>query len=145
MSKDETEVAETEAPKKSKKKLLMIIVIAIVVLGGGGGAYFMFAGGGEEPAPEAGEVIKLDAITINLAEGHYLKLGLALQATADVSEAPDGSKALDLAIHEYTDMEISELSTAKGRDAAKAELLENIKEAYEDEIMNIYFTQFVTQ
>ncbi len=151
MSKDEKETAG--APKKSKK-MLMIIVIALVVLGGGGaGAFFMLKGDSAEAAaePVKGAVVTMDnALTINLAEGHYLKLGFALQATEEAGAVEiDMSEAIDLAIDQYTGMEIAELETAKGREAAKAELLEKIEKVYNVEdkhiIMDIYFTQFVTQ
>lgn len=144
----------TEAPKKSKK-MLMIIVIALVVLGGGGGgAFFMLRGDSAEAAPEApvkGVVVPMEnALTINLAEGHYLKLGFALQATEEAGETEiDLAEAIDLAIDQYTGMEIAELETEKGREKAKAELLEKIEKVYNVDgmhiIMDIYFTQFVTQ
>ena len=153
MSKDEKDTA-AEAPKKSKK-MLMIIVIALVVLGGGGaGAFFMLKGDSAEAAAEApvkGAVVTMEnALTINLAEGHYLKLGFALQATEEAGEVEiDMAEAIDLAIDQYTGMEIAELETTKGREAAKAELLEKIEKVYNVEdkhiIMDIYFTQFVTQ
>ena len=153
MSKDSKDTA-AEAPKKSRK-MLMIIAIALVVLGGGGaGAFFVFAGGSAEAAAEApvkGAVVTMDnALTINLAEGHYLKLGFALQATEEAGEEEiDMSEAIDLAIDQYTGMEVGELETTKGREAAKAELLEKIEKVYNVEdkhiIMGIYFTQFVTQ
>jgi flagellar FliL protein len=149
----ENEAAEA-APKK-KSKLLLMIIIAVVALGAtGAGAYFLLKGDDPEAAaaaehPEPGEVVKLDAVTINLADGHYLKLAFALQATADAAEAPDGSKALGIAIDTYTGKEIAELSTPKGRDAAKAEFLEKVKKAYVHEeketVMDLYLTQFVTQ
>ena len=40
----------------------------------------------------------MDPISINLAGGHYLKVGIALQATIDAHEAPEGSHAQDLAV-----------------------------------------------
>jgi flagellar FliL protein len=153
MSKDDKE-ATAEAPKKSKK-LLMIIVIAVVLLGGGGaGAFFMLSGDSAEAAaeePVKGAVVGIEeAITINLAESHYLKLGFALQMTEEAGEEEiDTAEALDLAIDQYTGMEIGELETEKGRTAAKQELLEKIEKAYNVEdkhlVMGIYFTQFVTQ
>ena len=146
MSKDETETAE--APKKSSKNLVIMILAAVLLIGGGAGAYLtLFSGKAEaaEEKPEPGEVVTLDAITINLADGHYLKLGMALQASADVEEPPSGAKALDLAIEAYTGVKVAELSSTKGRDHAKAELLEKVKHAYENEVYDIYFTQFVTQ
>jgi flagellar protein FliL len=144
-----------EAPKKSKKKMLLIIIIAVVVLGGGGaGAYFMFFRGDAEPKveePVKGTVVAMEnAITINLADAHYLKLGFTLQLTEAASaHAPEIDQAIDLAIDQYTGMKVAELETEKGREAAKKELLEKIEKAYEHEgeqyVMGIYFTQFVTQ
>jgi len=91
----------------------------------------------------------LDAITINLADGHYLKLKLTLQATADVAEAPDGSKALDAAISLYSNRPMAELLTNEARDKSKAELKAAIIKAYTvdkvEEIMDVYFTTFVIQ
>ena len=143
-----------EAPKKSKK-MLMIIVIALVVLGGGGaGAFFMLTGDSAEAAeekPVKGAVVGMDnALTINLADGHYLKLAFTLQATEEAGEAEiDNAEAIDIAIDKYTGMKIAELATEKGRTAAKAELLEEIEKVYNVDdthiIMDIYFTQFVTQ
>ena len=142
-----------EAPKKSKK-MLMIIVIALVVLGGGGaGAFFMLKGDKAEakPQPKKGIVTAIDTdLTINLADGHYLKLGFALQETEDAgTEAVDTSEAINLAIDQYTGKSVAELSTEKGREAAKDELLEKIKKAYQEDgtdlIMDIYYTAFVTQ
>ncbi len=140
-----------EAPKKSKK-MLIIIVAAVVLLGGGGGAFFMLKGSSKaEAAPKKGIVTAIDsAITINLTDGHYLKLGFSLQQTADSgATAVDTSEALNLAIDEYTGKTVAELSTEKGRDAAKAELLTQIVKAYTvdgtKDVMDIYFTSFVTQ
>ncbi len=148
MSKTEKADADEAAPK-GKKKLLTIVLAAVLLLGAGGGGYFMLAGGSAEAAeaeaPVLGAVVPLEPVTINLADGHYLKMAFALQAIEEVTHEPEGSKAMDLAISQYTDMKIAELSTAKGREAAKKELVEKIKKAYHDEVVDIYFTQFVTQ
>ena len=151
MSKDDKETA-TESPKKSSK-MLMIIVLAVVLLGGGGaGAWFFFIkGDAAEAAPVKGAVVAIEeTMTINLADAHYLKLGFALQMTEEAGEEKlDTSEATDLAIDQYTGMEIAELETEKGRLKAKEELLEKIEKAYNIEdkhlVMGIYFTSFVTQ
>jgi flagellar FliL protein len=142
-----------EAPKKSKK-MLMIVVIALVVLGGGGAGAFLVLKGDSaqgQPAPKKGVVTAIENdLTINLSDGHYLKLGFALQETEEAgTEAVDTSEAINLAIDEYTGKSVAELSTEKGRETAKAELLEKIKKAYREDgtdmIMDIYYTAFVTQ
>jgi len=140
--------AGEDAPKKKSKKLLIIVLGAVIMLGGGGGAYAMMGAGDKaeaEPKPEPGVVVALDAVTINLADGHYLKIKIALQATADVAEEPDGSKALDRTISYFSDRKIAELSSHEGREKAKEELVKEVSEAYEGEIMDIYFTEFVMQ
>ena len=151
MSKDDKETP-AEAPKKSKKKLMIIVIAVVVLLGGGAGAYFMFFTGPEVvPPPKKGAVVAMDtALTINLADGHYLKLAFTLQATEENGETEiDNAEAIDIAIDKYTGMEIGELETEKGRQAAKAELLHEIETVYNVDdahiIMDIYFTQFVTQ
>src|SRR5947208_11442496 len=107
-----------EAPKKKSKKLLIIIGAAVLLLGGGGaGAYFAFLGKPSKPAlPEPGKVVPLDAVTMNLAEGHFLKLKISLQATAKAAELPDGSKALDIAIDQFSNRSVAELSSNEARD-----------------------------
>ncbi|GGL47309.1 flagellar basal body-associated FliL family protein [Planomonospora parontospora] len=136
-----------EGGKKSKKTLFLAGGVVLVLAAAAAAYFLLFAGGGEEkePAPEPGAVAALDAITINLADGHFLKLKLALQATAEVAEAPDGSKALDLAIDQFSNKAVDELSSDKARNLAKQELVEKVEKAYEGEIMDIYFTEFVMQ
>jgi flagellar protein FliL len=135
--------AEAPPKKKSKKKLVMMLVPVLLVAGGG---YFMLGRkSGPPPAPKPGEVVVMESITVNLAGGHYLKLGLALQAPATAHEAPDGSRALDIAIEEFSNRSIEELSSQKERIHLKEELREKVIEAYEHEVMDVYFTEFVMQ
>jgi flagellar FliL protein len=149
-----SEEKSAEAPKKSKKMLMIIVIALVVLLGGGGaGAFFMLKGDKAEakPEPKKGIVTAIENdLTINLADGHYLKLGFALQETEEAgAEAVDTSEAINLAIDQYTGKSVAELSTEKGRESAKGELLEKIKKAYVEEdkelIMDIYYTAFVTQ
>jgi flagellar FliL protein len=150
MSKDEKDTAE--APKKSNKMLMIIVVAVVALLGGGAGAFFMLKGDSAEAAPpEKGAVVAIEnALTVNLADGHYLKVGFALQQTADAEgHELDPSEALNLAIEEYTGKTVAELSTEKGRTHAKEELLKKIVEVYTEDkkqmVMDLYFTTFVIQ
>lgn len=154
MAKDDVKETPAEAPKKKSKKLLIIIIAAVVVLGGGGaGAFFMLKSdkATAAPAPVKGIVTPLDdALTINLADGHYLKLNFSIQQTADSGkEAVDTSEAKQIAIDIYTGKTVAELSTEKGRDAAKEEMVHEMVKAYTvekvQEVMDVYYTAFVTQ
>ncbi len=150
-SKKDTKAAaaDGEEPKKGRKKLLVIALVLLVGLGAG--AYFLFfAGSGEAKAdaPEPGEVVKLDPIAVNLAGGGYLKIGIALQMTADSAgghegSGPDGSKALDLVISTYSGAQPADV--AANREALKEALQHEVEEAYEGEVMGIYLTEYVTQ
>jgi flagellar protein FliL len=138
-------VPDGDAPKKSKKKLIIIVVLVILV--GGVGYKFTLGKGAPaaKPALVAGKVVPLESINLNLAGGHYLKLGLALQATTLATEDPDGSKALDIAIALLSNRSLTEIATTPDRAKYKKELVTKVKEAYEDEVMDVYFTEFVTQ
>lgn len=93
----------------------------------------------------AGVVVELNPITINLADGHFLKLGIALQADVKAGEEVTGAKALDLAIAQLSGKTVTELSTKDGREKAKEHLVEAVTEAYEKEVYDVYFTEFVYQ
>lgn len=146
------EKAATEEPaeKKSKKKLLAIAVVAVVAVAAA--AWFFLLRGGEAEAveePHPGAVLPMEPVTLNLADGHFLKLGLALQLTDTAGgghgSAPDGSKALDLAIALLSNREVAELSSSEAREKVKAELAHEVEEAYHGDVMDIYFTEFVMQ
>ena len=146
-------VDEEKGKKKGSKKKLLII--ALVVLLAGGAAYWFLlkpappADGAaavvEEPAPEPGAVVVVEPISLNLADGHYLRIGIGLQLTADVAEEPDTARALDLVVALFSQRAVAEVTTTEGRDALKAELLRQLEEAYEGEVMDVYFTDYVTQ
>ncbi|GAA3450632.1 flagellar basal body-associated FliL family protein [Dactylosporangium matsuzakiense] len=152
MAKDDEKTTEEAPAKGGKKKLIIIAAIALVaLLGGGFAGYKIFSPKKveAEPAPTPGVVSVLDAITINLADGHYLKLKMTLQATTEAAEAPDGSKALDIAIELFSNQSQDKLLTAEGREAAKKELVARVVKAYTEdkkkEVMDVYFTTFVIQ
>jgi len=149
MSKTSAASDEADAPKKSKKKLIIILLAAVLLLGGGGGAYLMLGSGGKpaaKPKPKPGVVVPLDAITVNLAGGHYLKIHMALQMTLDAgAEKLDGSQALDLTVAEFSNRNMADFAATEGRNKSKEKLLKAVEEAYEGKIMDIYFTEFVMQ
>jgi flagellar protein FliL len=119
--------------KGGKNKIVMIVPLVLLVAAAG---WFFFLRGGDDaaakelPPPEAGEMLEVEPITINLAGGHFLKLGMGLQVVKGAHEAPSSAKALDLAISQFSGKTIAELSSAEGREKNKAELTARIKLAY---------------
>jgi flagellar protein FliL len=140
-----------EGGKKSKKKLLIIVLVLVLA---GAGAYMMLGKSKKAAAPVApvkGTVLALDSITMNLADGRFLKLGMALQFTQEGSvsgeghAALDGSQALDLAIAQLSNKPIISLNSAAARFQAKEKLVKAITKAYDGAVMDVYFTEFVMQ
>ncbi len=132
MAKDDE---KAEEPKKSGKGKLIIMIVPVLLLIAGGVYFFVLKPDKAEatttlPEPKPGAVVQLDPITINLAGGHFLKVGMALQPTATAGEEVSGAKALDLAIGEFSGKTLDDLSSAKGRTEAKDELVARIKLAY---------------
>ena len=148
--------ADGDAPKGGKKKLLIIALVAVLAIGAGA-YFFLFSGSGEaaaDPASEAGSVVlAVDPVAINLAGGSYLKLGFALQFSVAYDEAsggghgggaePDGSKAMDIAIAQFSGAALADVQN--NREAMKAALQEAIVHAYHGDVYEIYYTEYVTQ
>ncbi len=130
--------------KKSKKKMIIIIVVALLVVGA---AYHFLLGSKPKKAgpPKPGAVVTMDDTTLNLTDGHFLKIKIALQAVVGAPATIDTSKASDLMISEFTGQSMATLSNATARNKLKSELLTKIEAAYPKDFMGIYFTEFVMQ
>jgi len=133
--------AEPKGGGKLKKILILVVLLAVV----GGAVWFFFLKPKPVEAPKPGEVVALEPIQVNLAAGHYLRVGVALQLTADVKEELDGSKALDATIGVFSGLEMESVLAPKERGHLKKELLKELEHLYEGEVMDVYFTEFVTQ
>jgi flagellar protein FliL len=145
MSEKKTD-AEDEAPAKGGKKKLFVILAVVLVAAAGAAYFFLFSGTSEAAPPEPGEVLTLDPVAVNLAGGGYLKIGVALQFTADAAGeggAPDGAKATDLIISTFSQAKPADVNGA--RDALKQALQKKIVEAYKGDVIEIYYTEYVTQ
>lgn len=167
---DGSEPANTST-KSSSNNLIPAIIVALGLVGAG----FLFGGGGggetaqAADAPPAhkpveaaevathGPVQNLEPITLNLADGHFLKIGLALQL-AELEGEGHGSgeelpaaKALDIAITELGSHTMDELSSPKARELVKKKLTDQVGKAYVDPVTHaplvtkVYFTEFVMQ
>jgi len=138
---------DAEAAPKSKKKLIIIVAAVVLLLAGGGAFYFLGVKKGPAAAPKdvAGVVVPLEPIQINLSGEHYLRIGISLQMTTTAGAEADGGKALDASIAVFSGKTVAEVNDTKARTKLKAELLKQIRELYEKTVMDIYFTEFVTQ
>ncbi|KRB79966.1 hypothetical protein ASE01_00165 [Nocardioides sp. Root190] len=124
-----------------RTKLIGILVLVIAV---GAAGWYFFLRPTPESAPKPGEVVKVEPIQVNLAGGHYLRLGMALQLTETAHEV-DGSKALDAAIGVFSGMAVGEINKPEAREELRKELEKELDHRYHGDVMAVYFTEFVTQ
>lgn len=156
---------DTSAPTESKKgrKRLVVVLLAVVIVAA---ALFvgrpMLLGSGSDATakpgkPEPGPIVSLEPMTLNLADGHFLKLGLALQLTKEAgaeagpsegesaSPAVDGAPAQDAAITVLGERTYAALLAPGGRTRAQQALQKEVDTRYEHKVMRVYFTEFVMQ
>jgi flagellar FliL protein len=161
----ETTETDTSTPAKKKggkRKIMLIGLVAVIAVGGffGKGMLGGSAAAEESTTTAPGPVITLSSITLNLADGHFLKLGLALQmappepgaaaeeghgAAAEDDPTRGFAPALDLAIQVFGSRNMGQLLPPEGRQAAVAELVTKLHERYHGEIEGVYLHEFVMQ
>ena len=173
-AKPDGDATQAPAKKRGHGNLIPAIVVAVGLLGGG---FFMGKSPAAPPAAQAhadekkehkaepevkeeathGPVQNLEPITLNLADGHFLKIGLALQLAeveggghAAAEELPS-AKALDIAISLLGEHTMDALASPKARELVKKELSKRVSAAYTDPLTHeplvtkVYFTEFVMQ
>lgn len=144
--------AASAEPAKKKKPMLLVVVL-VLALAGGGGWYFLKGSSGDaaaaEPVVEEGPVVDLEAMTLNLSDGRYLKIGMSLEVTEEAAAASEegvnGAKARDAAITILGQHTYDQMLVPKQRAAAIKELSSEIEERYEGDVLHVYVTEFVMQ
>jgi flagellar protein FliL len=171
--KDPAETAPEESPKKSKKVKMIAGVVCLAIAAGA--AYTLGSKSSTPPAAGVGEsttttvliqkpgclttstdeapigTVTLPSMSINLADGHYLRVTLALGMCDDaVVPTPeeflsDAAPARDIAVETLSGRTMAELSIEQSRTLVKDDLTAKISAAYPGEIYVIYFVEFVMQ
>ncbi|HET6873782.1 MAG TPA: flagellar basal body-associated FliL family protein [Acidimicrobiales bacterium] len=149
---DASEGGDGEKQPKSKKKLIIILVAVLLV---GGVGYLKFGKKSTKSAAAAanGPITTLDPVTINLADGHLLQVGVAVQMTtyADKKKlATDTPKMTDAVISVFSAWTYSNLLGEAGHDRARAEVVAKLQTVFPPikghaEVAGIYYTTFVMQ
>jgi flagellar FliL protein len=126
-----------------KRSRWMILLAGLLVVAVAGSGWFFLLKPEPSTEPVVGEVMTLEPVQLNLASGHYLRVGLGLQLVegADVN----GIKALDAAITTFSGLPLSEVSLPDQRERLRNTLLAELDEVYEGDVLAVYFTEFVTQ
>ncbi len=171
-SEDASEESEGESGGGGGgSKLMPAAMISIALVAAG---YFV-GGRGGSPAPAAEAptttvheepqvetVVDLEPVNVNLAGGHYLRVAISIGMAAHHEESGEASAgghggdaetatteptapAADLVLSTFAGKTIDELSTLEGRIAARDHLHEGLKEFYGEDVVTVFFTEFVMQ
>jgi flagellar protein FliL len=138
---DQEEPQQQESSPGRRKKVL-ILAVALVVVAAAAWWFLLRPSGTSEPQP--GAILPLESTQINLADGHYLKIGIALQLVEGAGEV-DGSKALDATIDLFSGQSVADISRSETRKTLKRKLSAQLEDRYDGDVMGVYFTEFVTQ
>lgn len=147
------EAGPAAAKEKKGSKALVLLIVLLVVMNAAVLGFLLLKPGTSaapeptpEPTVEVGEVVAGESpLSVNLARGHFLRIGFALQLSAEVEEV-DLSEARDAVIDLYSGKEMSEVNSPEGRKVLKEALLVNLKERYgETVILDVFLTEYVTQ
>lgn len=161
--KDQGEAPDAVEAGGGKRK---VILLAVVMIGVGAILGGKVLGGGGTPTAGAattttteppGMITTIDAITLNLADGRFLKLGLAFEVHHDATypvvhgEAePDEithgfAREIDAAITLLSGYTYDQLAGPEGKADAKTKLLEQVRALSDDAVKDVFFHEFVMQ
>lgn len=109
-------------------------------------------GGASAPLAEIGPMFPLDTFTVNLLSEsgrRYLKVEMNLELGGEeLAVELDSKKAVirDIVIRLLSSKSLEEISTAKGKEKLKEQIVDQLNMRLRDgRINNVYFTEFVVQ
>ena len=157
-------MGDAPAATNGTSRLVWATVAAGILAGGG---YVLSDYGNErtgvsdDPAPTStsstapvdGTIVRLPPTTVSLADGGFVKLGLAVHVVGAAAEpvkddhaaSARWARVLDLTISTFADRTADELTVGERRDALREELRRRIDDAYNGTIDAVYFTEFIVQ
>ena len=131
-----------------KKFLLFLVVVSIFA--GGGGVLFYFLQKGESEHQDIStslRIMELEPVVINLSDGHYIRIAIALGYTGDESELKNKLPAVnDVLITTVGAMSSKELISPEGKELLKENLLLKINSVLSKvQVRNIFYREFIVQ
>ncbi len=175
MAEETTEEVVEKKSGGNMVLIIIVVLLVLLLIGGGVAAYFLLSGDDEAmaadnqaAAPKTAKIKKrskrssdyltigpmypMDQFVVNLLSengSRYLKVKLDLEMDKqELSAELDKKKPLirDIIIRTLSSKTFEEVSTMKGKDKLKDEIVNKINDVLADgQIKNIFFTEFVVQ
>ncbi len=139
-------------------KPIIIIVAAVLLLGGGAGGYYFFVRAKKPaiakkvapPPPPKLAYVDVKEMTMRLADAsseHYIKLSPVLGVPEAKSDEM-GEKlpvVRDRIVTVVTARSAADLSTPAGKDKLKADLMNVLHKDFHDDVVDIYFSDYLVE
>jgi flagellar FliL protein len=139
------------------KKLIIIIAAVLLIGGGGAGYYFLLTpkkpAVAKKPAPRPPvklAYVDVKEMTLRLADAgteHYIKLGPVLGVPATKSEEIEEKLPIvrDRIVTVVTTRSSTELATAAGKDKLKSDLIGVLHHDFHEDVVEIYFSDYLVE
>lgn len=138
---------DAAAKRKGMSLKVKLAALLVLLLVGGAVAKFTVLASPAKPAgkvaPAKGPVLPMDEMTLNLADGHYLRMKIALQTAKGTSEEFDTSEAAQALIDTYSNQTVAGLTGDAARNKAKQQFLDKLSKLYPKKFLDAYYTEFV--
>ncbi|QIR76930.1 flagellar basal body-associated protein FliL [Sulfurospirillum diekertiae] len=173
---EDGDVTVEKKPKGNMVLIIVIVLLVVILIGGGAAAFLLLGSSHEEAAATTtsqqdvktekkkttskkstdhlaiGPMYPMAQFIVNLLSesgNRFLKVSIDLELSdPKLQPEMDHKKSLirDIIIRTFSSKTFEEISTLKGKDKLKDEVLDKINENLSDgQVKNIYFTDFVVQ
>ena len=173
---EDGDVTVEKKPKSNMVLIIVIVLLVVILIGGGAAAFLLLGSSHEEAAATTtsqqdvkaekkktsskkstdhlaiGPMYPMAQFVVNLLSesgNRFLKVSIDLELSdPKLQPEMDHKKSLirDIIIRTFSSKTFEEISTLKGKDKLKDEVLDKINENLSDgQVKNIYFTDFVVQ
>ena len=155
--------SKTTEGSNGSKRMIVVIALCVVIAGAGFVLGGRMTGSGtvvpeeavaEAPEPTIDVIVELEPLNVNLADGHYLRLAIAIGLTGHAEGGGHGSEdeppietapASDLVLTTFAGRQMSQLATPEGREQARSDLHAGLVGFYGEDVVTVLFTEFVMQ
>jgi len=171
---EDGDVAVEKKPKGNMVLIIVVVLLVVLLIGGGAAAFFLLGSHDEAAGAPVQQEVKAEKkkssskkptdhlaigpmypmaqFVVNLLSesgNRFLKVAVDLELSdPKLQPEMDHKKSLirDIIIRTFSSKTFEEISTLKGKDKLKEEVLDKINENLSDgQVKNIYFTDFVVQ
>ena len=130
------------------KKFLLFLLAMFVFVGGGGVLFYVLHNVEEgQITSNSFKIMELEPIVINLSDGHYIRIAIALGYTGEETELKSKLPAInDILITTVGAMSSKELISPEGKELLKENLLLKINSVLSGvHVRNIFYREFIVQ